>query len=44
MSWRGAISGMPFFVLTAFSDRSNELKLRQLGADDYTTSQLISIG
>ena len=26
---------MPFLFLTTFSDRSDELRLRQLGADDY---------
>jgi DNA-binding response OmpR family regulator len=30
-------SGMPFVYLTALSDRANELKGRQLGADDYIT-------
>jgi response regulator RpfG family c-di-GMP phosphodiesterase len=26
---------MPFLYLTAFSDRSSELQLRELGGDDY---------
>ncbi len=30
-------SSMPFIYLTALSDRENELKGRQLGADDYVT-------
>ncbi len=30
-------SSMPFVYLTALSDRTNELKGRQLGADDYIT-------
>jgi DNA-binding response OmpR family regulator len=30
-------SAMPFVYLTALSDRANELKGRQLGADDYIT-------
>lgn len=30
-------SGMPFVYLTALSDRANELRGRQLGADDYVT-------
>jgi DNA-binding response OmpR family regulator len=30
-------SAMPFIYLTALSDRANELKGRQLGADDYVT-------
>src|ERR1700761_2695084 len=30
-------SSMPFVYLTALSDRANELKGRQLGADDYIT-------
>jgi DNA-binding response OmpR family regulator len=30
-------SEMPFVYLTALSDRANELKGRQLGADDYVT-------
>ena len=30
-------SSMPFLFLTALSDRANELKGRQLGADDYIT-------
>jgi DNA-binding response OmpR family regulator len=30
-------SNMPFLYLTALSDRANELKGRQLGADDYIT-------
>ena len=30
-------SSMPFIYLTALSDRTNELKGRQLGADDYIT-------
>jgi DNA-binding response OmpR family regulator len=30
-------SSMPFLYLTALSDRANELKGRQLGADDYIT-------
>ena len=30
-------SSMPFIYLTALSDRANELKGRQLGADDYIT-------
>lgn len=29
--------GMPFLYLTALCDRSNELKARRLGADDYIT-------
>jgi DNA-binding response OmpR family regulator len=31
---------MPFIFLTALTDRSNELKGRQLGADDYVTKPL----
>lgn len=30
-------ASMPFLYLTALSDRANELKGRQLGADDYIT-------
>jgi DNA-binding response OmpR family regulator len=30
-------NNMPFLYLTALSDRANELKGRQLGADDYIT-------
>ena len=30
-------AGMPFLYLTALSDRTNELKGRTLGADDYIT-------
>jgi DNA-binding response OmpR family regulator len=30
-------SSMPFLYLTALSDRANELRGRQLGADDYIT-------
>ena len=30
-------AGMPFLYLTALSDRTNELKGRMLGADDYIT-------
>lgn len=30
-------NSMPFLYLTALSDRANELKGRQLGADDYIT-------
>ncbi len=32
--------GMPFLYLTALSDRANELKGRQLGADDYITKPI----
>src|SRR6204780_4237642 len=31
-------SRMPFIFLTALTDRDNELKGRQLGADDYVTN------
>ena len=31
---------MPFVFLTALSDRDNELKGRQLGADDYVTKPI----
>jgi DNA-binding response OmpR family regulator len=31
---------MPFLYLTALSDRANELKGRQLGADDYITKPI----
>ncbi|HET6306322.1 MAG TPA: response regulator [Rhodopila sp.] len=31
---------MPFLYLTALSDRTNELKGRQLGADDYITKPI----
>ena len=31
---------MPFIFLTALSDRDNELKGRQLGADDYVTKPI----
>src|SRR6202023_1114228 len=31
---------MPFLFLTALSDRDNELKGRQLGADDYVTKPI----
>src|SRR5207248_9680358 len=31
---------MPFVFLTALSDRENELRGRQLGADDYVTKPL----
>lgn len=31
---------MPFVLLTALTDRDNELKGRQLGADDYVTKPL----
>jgi DNA-binding NarL/FixJ family response regulator len=31
---------MPFVFLTALSDRDNELKARQLGADDYVTKPI----
>ena len=33
-------SNVPFLYLTAFSDRANELKGRQLGADDYITKPI----
>src|ERR1700733_15300570 len=33
-------SGMPFLYLTALSDRANELRGRQLGADDYITKPI----
>jgi DNA-binding response OmpR family regulator len=33
-------SRMPFIFLTALSDRDNELKGRQLGADDYVTKPI----
>jgi DNA-binding response OmpR family regulator len=33
---------MPFVFLTALTDRNNELKGRQLGADDYVTKPLDS--
>jgi DNA-binding NarL/FixJ family response regulator len=33
-------SKMPFIFLTALSDRDNELKGRQLGADDYVTKPI----
>src|ERR1700761_2975440 len=33
-------SKMPFVFLTALSDRDNELKGRQLGADDYVTKPI----
>jgi DNA-binding response OmpR family regulator len=33
-------SRMPFIFLTALSDRENELKGRQLGADDYVTKPI----
>jgi len=33
-------SGMPFVFLTALTDRDNELKGRQLGADDYVTKPI----
>jgi DNA-binding response OmpR family regulator len=32
--------GMPFVYLTALSDRANELRGRQLGADDYITKPI----
>src|SRR5216684_3767406 len=35
---------MPFVFLTALTDRDNELKGRQLGADDYVPNRSISIG
>ncbi len=31
---------MPFVFLTALTDRDNELKGRQLGADDYVTKPI----
>jgi len=31
---------MPFVFLTALTDRENELKGRQLGADDYVTKPI----
>jgi DNA-binding NarL/FixJ family response regulator len=31
---------MPFVFLTALTDRDNELKGRQLGADDYVTKRI----
>src|SRR6202167_4172611 len=33
-------SRMPFVFLTALTDRDNELKGRQLGADDYVTKPI----
>src|SRR5439155_7550095 len=33
-------SKMPFVFLTALTDRENELKGRQLGADDYVTKPI----
>jgi DNA-binding response OmpR family regulator len=33
-------SSMPFVFLTALTDRDNELKGRQLGADDYVTKPI----
>jgi DNA-binding response OmpR family regulator len=33
-------SNMPFVFLTALTDRENELKGRQLGADDYVTKPI----
>jgi DNA-binding NarL/FixJ family response regulator len=33
-------ANMPFVFLTALTDRSNELKGRQLGADDYVTKPI----
>src|ERR1700758_5802890 len=33
-------SKMPFVFLTALTDRDNELKGRQLGADDYVTKPI----
>jgi len=33
-------SKMPFIFLTALTDRDNELKGRQLGADDYVTKPI----
>ena len=33
-------SNMPFVFLTALTDRDNELKGRQLGADDYVTKPI----
>src|SRR3974377_1107861 len=33
-------SNMPFIFLTALADRDNELKGRQLGADDYVTKPI----
>jgi DNA-binding response OmpR family regulator len=33
-------ASMPFLYLTALSDRANELKGRQLGADDYITKPI----
>jgi len=33
-------SRMPFIFLTALTDRDNELKSRQLGADDYVTKPI----
>src|SRR6202050_1981850 len=34
------LSKMPFVFLTALTDRENELKGRQLGADDYVTNPI----
>jgi DNA-binding response OmpR family regulator len=34
------LSRMPFIFLTALTDRDNELKGRQLGADDYVTKPI----
>jgi DNA-binding response OmpR family regulator len=34
------LDSMPFLYLTALSDRANELKGRQLGADDYITKPI----
>ena len=35
-----SFSNMPFVFLTALTDRDNELKGRQLGADDYVTKPI----
>jgi DNA-binding response OmpR family regulator len=40
MSIAPRFGSMPFLYLTALSDRSNELKGRQLGADDYITKPI----
>ena len=40
LTTRAAILKMPFVFLTALTDRDNELKGRQLGADDYVTKPI----
>ena len=35
-----SFGGIPFIFLTALTDRDNELKGRQLGADDYVTKPI----